>query len=213
MDGWMYGWMSAVWLIRTWQHKLTQLQTFISCTHVCTGRARIGKLKPEEYQGGCFSVSNLGMFGIDSFSAVINPPQAGILAIGAGVPVPRMSSTPAADGEQVVEFDTMMNVTLSCDRRVVDEGHAAEFMQCFRTYMENPMLLSVWSEWALARLLRCEVSIDLDWLIDWFIGWLIGRLIDLLIDWLIDLLVGWLIDWLIEIVGRRRRRRRRPSGD
>eukprot|EP01039_Chlorochromonas_danica_P009193 gene9193-10153_t len=100
-------------------------------------RARIGKLKPEEYQGGTFSISNLGMYGIDQFSAVINPPQACILAVGSGVK--KVVPPKQADGEP--EVATVMTVQLSADRRVVDEALAAQFLQLFRAYFNNPNAL------------------------------------------------------------------------
>ncbi|KAJ8604100.1 hypothetical protein CTAYLR_001757 [Chrysophaeum taylorii] len=99
------------------------------------GRARIGKLKPEEYQGGTCSVSNLGMFGIKEFSAVINPPQACILAVGAGVPTLKL------DDSGNPRKATTMTSRLSYDRRVVDEPLAALFLQAYAHYMANPKLL------------------------------------------------------------------------
>jgi pyruvate dehydrogenase E2 component (dihydrolipoamide acetyltransferase) len=95
-------------------------------------RARNRKLKPEEYQGGTSAVSNLGMFGIKDFSAVINPPHATILAVGAG------------EKRVVVRNDqpavaTVMSVTLSTDHRAVDGALGAELMQAFKGYIENPM--------------------------------------------------------------------------
>ena len=98
------------------------------------GRAREGKLKPEEYQGGSFSISNLGMFGITSFSAVINPPQACILAVGAGVP---RVLPPKKDGDKP-RIGTTVTVQLSADRRVVNEAIAAQFLQTFRGYFSSP---------------------------------------------------------------------------
>lgn len=97
-------------------------------------KARDGKLKPHEYQGGTFSVSNLGMFGISEFSAIINPPQACILAVGAGIEKPVINN-----GR--VEIGTTMKVTLSCDHRVVDGAVGAQFLQAFQNYIENPVLL------------------------------------------------------------------------
>ena len=96
------------------------------------GRARAKKLAPHEYQGGVTAISNLGMYGIREFSAVINPPQATILAIGAGQlrPVVRGNKVKAA---------TMMTVTLSCDHRVVDGALGAELIGAFKGYIENPM--------------------------------------------------------------------------
>lgn len=98
------------------------------------GRARARKLKPEEYMGATFSISNLGMFGIDEFTAVINPPEAAILAIGA------MKERPVArDGE--IEIHQMMRVTMSCDHRVVDGAVGAQFLQTFKQILENPLYL------------------------------------------------------------------------
>ncbi|MFP6732154.1 MAG: pyruvate dehydrogenase complex dihydrolipoamide acetyltransferase [Alphaproteobacteria bacterium] len=98
------------------------------------GRARTGKLMPEEYQGGTFSVSNLGMFGIKDFFAVINPPQGAILAVGAGEARPVVK-----DGALAVA--TMMNCTLSIDHRVVDGSAGAEFMAAFKALIEDPLTM------------------------------------------------------------------------
>jgi pyruvate dehydrogenase E2 component (dihydrolipoamide acetyltransferase) len=95
------------------------------------GRAREGKLKPEEFQGGTFSVSNLGMFGISEFGAIINPPQACILAVGAGEQKPY-----AANGE--VKIGTFMKCTLSVDHRAVDGAVGAEYLKVLKQYIENP---------------------------------------------------------------------------
>ncbi len=95
-------------------------------------RARERKLKPEEYQGGSSAVSNLGMFGIKNFSAVINPPHATILAVGAGE-----QRAIVRDGEVVVA--TVMSVTLSTDHRAVDGALGAELLSAFKRYIENPM--------------------------------------------------------------------------
>lgn len=100
-------------------------------------RARDGKLKPEEYQGGSFSISNLGMFGISEFSAVINPPQACILAVGAGI----SKIVPPRDGEEEPRVTTTVTVQLSADRRVVDEAMAAQYLQVFQTYLSRPMAI------------------------------------------------------------------------
>jgi pyruvate dehydrogenase E2 component (dihydrolipoamide acetyltransferase) len=99
-------------------------------------RARHRKLKPEEYTGASFSISNLGMFGIDEFTAVINPPEGAILAIGtvAAKPVVR-------DGQILVR--QMMNVTMSCDHRVIDGATGAKFLQTFKRTLENPLYLVV----------------------------------------------------------------------
>ena len=100
------------------------------------GRAREGKLKPVEFQGGTFSVSNLGMFGISEFSAIINPPQACILAVGAGEEKPYVE-----DG--VIKVGTFMKCTLSVDHRAVDGSVGAEFLQFFKRYIENPVNMLV----------------------------------------------------------------------
>ncbi|MEM6812362.1 MAG: pyruvate dehydrogenase complex dihydrolipoamide acetyltransferase [Pseudomonadota bacterium] len=95
------------------------------------GRAREGKLKPEEFQGGTFSVSNLGMFGIKEFGAILNPPQACILAVGAG------EKKPYVDGNDV-KIGMFMTCTLSVDHRSVDGAVGAEYLQVLKRYIENP---------------------------------------------------------------------------
>ncbi len=95
------------------------------------GRAKEKKLKPNEYEGGGFSVSNLGMFGIKNFTAVINPPQSCILAVGAGE-----ERAIVKDGK--VEAATLMTVTMSCDHRVVDGATGAKFLQTFKQFIEEP---------------------------------------------------------------------------
>jgi pyruvate dehydrogenase E2 component (dihydrolipoamide acetyltransferase) len=97
-------------------------------------RARSRKLTPEEYTGATFSVSNLGMFGIDEFTALINPPEAAILAVGAMTPRPVVR-----DGEVTVR--QLMRVTLSCDHRVVDGATGAKFLQTLKKILENPLYL------------------------------------------------------------------------
>src|SRR3546814_7753166 len=99
------------------------------------GRARDGKLKPEEYQGGTFSVSNLGMFGIKEFSAVINPPQGCILAVGAGEQRPVVK-----DG--ALSIATMMSCTLSVDHRVVDGAVGAERSEEHTSELQSLMRIS-----------------------------------------------------------------------
>jgi pyruvate dehydrogenase E2 component (dihydrolipoamide acetyltransferase) len=94
-------------------------------------RARAGRLKQHELEGGSFAVSNLGMYGVDAFSAILNPPQAGILAVGAAKQRPVVE-----DGALTV--GTVMTVTLSADHRVVDGAVAAEWMAAFVNLMENP---------------------------------------------------------------------------
>lgn len=101
-------------------------------------RARAGRLAPDEFQGGTFTISNLGMFGIDEFSAVINPPQAAILAVGGGE---RVLAFPGGDDTQAPVAVTRMTVQLSADRRVMDEGVAAQFLQVMRQYLHTPLLL------------------------------------------------------------------------
>jgi len=100
-------------------------------------RARARKLKPEEYQGGAASISNLGMFGIREFSAIINPPQSTILAVGAG------ERRPVETKRGGIRFSTRMTVTLSCDHRVVDGALGAELMAAFKTVMESPVSMLV----------------------------------------------------------------------
>jgi pyruvate dehydrogenase E2 component (dihydrolipoamide acetyltransferase) len=94
-------------------------------------RAKEKKLKPQEYEGGGFSVSNLGMFGMKNFTAVINPPQAAILAVGAGE-----ERAVVVDGK--IEIATIMTVTMSCDHRVIDGATGAKFLQTFKRFIEEP---------------------------------------------------------------------------
>ncbi|MEM6303808.1 MAG: pyruvate dehydrogenase complex dihydrolipoamide acetyltransferase [Pseudomonadota bacterium] len=98
-------------------------------------RARDRKLAPHEYQGGSFAISNLGMFGIDNFDAVINPPHGSILAVGAGVKKP----VAGADGELSVA--TVMSVTLSVDHRVIDGALGAQFLDAIKQNLEAPMMM------------------------------------------------------------------------
>jgi pyruvate dehydrogenase E2 component (dihydrolipoamide acetyltransferase) len=98
-------------------------------------RARDRKLAPQEYQGGSFAISNLGMFGIDNFDAVINPPHGAILAVGAGVKKPVVG----ADGELTVA--TVMSVTLSVDHRVIDGALGAELLQHIVENLEHPLVM------------------------------------------------------------------------
>jgi pyruvate dehydrogenase E2 component (dihydrolipoamide acetyltransferase) len=100
------------------------------------GRARDQKLMPEDYTGGTFTISNLGMFGIDHFTAIINPPEAAILAVGKVAEVPVV-----VDGQLTTGW--RMNVTMTCDHRVIDGATGAQFLQVLRKYVENPVLLSV----------------------------------------------------------------------
>ena len=94
-------------------------------------RARERRLKPEEFQGGSFAISNLGMYGIRQFTAIINPPHAAILAVGAAEARPVVQ-----DGE--IAIATVMSCTLSCDHRVIDGATGAEFLKSFREQIENP---------------------------------------------------------------------------
>ncbi len=98
-------------------------------------RARAKKLKPEEFTGASFSVSNLGMFGIDHFTAVLNPPAAGILAVGA------TRKEPVVGPDDTLTVGLRMSVTLTCDHRAVDGAVGATFLQRFAHYMERPSLL------------------------------------------------------------------------
>ena len=97
-------------------------------------KAKDGKLQPEEYIGGSFSISNLGMYGIKEFSAVINPPQGCILAVGSGEKRPIVINNE-------ISIATIMTVTLSCDHRVVDGAVGAEFLSEFKNLIENPSLM------------------------------------------------------------------------
>jgi pyruvate dehydrogenase E2 component (dihydrolipoamide acetyltransferase) len=99
-------------------------------------RARSGKLQPSEYQGGGFSISNLGMYGIKNFNAIINPPQGCILAVGAGE-----ERVVSKNGQFATA--TVMTVTLSCDHRVVDGAVGAEFLAAFKRYIETPVMMLV----------------------------------------------------------------------
>lgn len=99
-------------------------------------RAKTGRLKPEEFQGGTFSISNLGMFGVPHFDAIINPPQAAILAVGAG------RTVPVFDGGEVVAR-TIVTVTLSSDHRVIDGALAATFLKALKQVVESPARLLV----------------------------------------------------------------------
>merc|ERR1719445_1048678 len=99
------------------------------------GRAKVGKLAPHEYQGGTITVSNLGMFGINQFTAIINPPQACILAVGGT----EKKVVVGADGGPSVA--NMMRVTMSCDHRVVDGAVGAQWLQHFKKFMENPQAM------------------------------------------------------------------------
>ena len=99
-------------------------------------RARTKKLKPEEFQGGTFSVSNLGMFGIKSFASIINEPQGAIMSVGVG------EKRPVVRGDELA-IATVMSVTLTCDHRVVDGAIGARFLAAFKGLIEDPMTMLV----------------------------------------------------------------------
>jgi pyruvate dehydrogenase E2 component (dihydrolipoamide acetyltransferase) len=99
-------------------------------------RARARKLKPEEYQGSTFTISNLGMFGVEDFAAIINPPEGAILAIGSIVERPVVKNG-------VIVIGHTMKATISADHRIIDGAVAARFMQDFKKFMENPAALTV----------------------------------------------------------------------
>ena len=105
------------------------------CLHPL-GRARDNKLAPHEFTGGSFTISNLGMFGVTSFAAIINPPQACILAVGGS------QRQAVMRGGELTEIECM-TVTLSADNRVVSEEVAAEFLTAFATHIENPGVMLV----------------------------------------------------------------------
>ena len=98
-------------------------------------KARTGKLQPEEFQGGSFSVSNLGMYGIDQFDAIINPPQGAILAVGAGTRQP-------IEIGNALAFGTIVEISLSCDHRAIDGAVGADFMRTLKQLIEEPALLT-----------------------------------------------------------------------
>jgi pyruvate dehydrogenase E2 component (dihydrolipoamide acetyltransferase) len=106
-------------------------------TKALATRAKEGKLKPEDYIGGTFTISNLGMFGIDQFNAIINPPQAAILAVG------NVVKKPVVDAKDQIVVGHRLTITLSCDHRVVDGAVAAQFMSELRRFIETPALLLI----------------------------------------------------------------------
>jgi pyruvate dehydrogenase E2 component (dihydrolipoamide acetyltransferase) len=97
-------------------------------------RAKSGKLKPDEFQGGSFSISNMGMYGVRDFAAIINPPQAAILAVAAG------EKRPVVRGDELA-VATVMTVTLSVDHRVIDGALAAEWIAAFKAVVQDPLSL------------------------------------------------------------------------
>ncbi|KAL2806264.1 pyruvate dehydrogenase protein X component, mitochondrial isoform 3 precursor, partial [Daubentonia madagascariensis] len=116
------------------------IQEIADSVKVLSKKARDGKLLPEEYQGGSFSISNLGMFGIDEFTAVINPPQACILAVGRFRPVLKL--TKDEEGNAKLQQHQLITVTMSSDSRVVDDELAIRFLESFKANLENPMRLA-----------------------------------------------------------------------
>jgi pyruvate dehydrogenase E2 component (dihydrolipoamide acetyltransferase) len=110
------------------------LATIASETRDLTTRARAGKLKLEEFQGGTFSISNLGMFGVRDFAAVINPPHGGILAVGQGEQRPVVKNG-------ALSIATTMSCTLSCDHRAVDGAVGAQFLAAFKKLVEDPLTM------------------------------------------------------------------------
>jgi pyruvate dehydrogenase E2 component (dihydrolipoamide acetyltransferase) len=96
-------------------------------------RAKDGKLTNDDYAGGTFTISNLGMFGVEEFTAIINPPQAAILAVGATIP------TPVVDAKGQVVVQPRMKMTMSCDHRVIDGAMGAQFLQTLVSYLEDPL--------------------------------------------------------------------------
>ncbi len=99
-------------------------------------KARAKKLTPEEYQGGTFTISNLGMFGVKTFAAIINPPQAAILAVGGAEK--RVVPDGAPGAASPFKASLIMNATLSCDHRVVDGAVGAQWLAAFKGYIEDP---------------------------------------------------------------------------
>ena len=99
-------------------------------------KAKTKKLQPQEFTGNTFTISNLGMMGIDEFTAIINPPDSCILAVGNIVP------TPVVENNQVV-VRNLLKLTLSCDHRVVDGAVGARFLQTLKTHLENPVTMLV----------------------------------------------------------------------
>jgi pyruvate dehydrogenase E2 component (dihydrolipoamide acetyltransferase) len=100
-------------------------------------RARDKKLKPEEYQGGVSAISNLGMYGVRDFAAIINPPQSSILAVGA------TQRRPVETDDGGLRFESRMTVTLSCDHRVIDGALGAQLLAALKGYLEQPVTMLV----------------------------------------------------------------------
>jgi pyruvate dehydrogenase E2 component (dihydrolipoamide acetyltransferase) len=118
---------------------LLSLKELAEAIRELADKARKGTLQSDEYSGGSFTLSNLGMFGLEEFVAIINPPEAGILAVG------KIEDTPVAvtcaDGKKAVEIHPVMKLTLSYDHRIVDGAPAAQFLSRIKEYLENPYKL------------------------------------------------------------------------
>lgn len=112
------------------------LQEISSAIRSLAKKAKEGKLQPQEYQGGSFTISNLGMYGVKNFQAIINPPQAAILAVSSILDVPVVKDGSIVPGK-------VMNITLSCDHRVVDGVAGAEFLKTVQEIIENPLALLI----------------------------------------------------------------------
>ncbi|PVU93434.1 hypothetical protein BB561_003285 [Smittium simulii] len=113
------------------------LETISNEVKSLAARAKVGKLAPHEYQGGSFTISNLGMYGVSSFTAIINPPHAAILSVGTSIP--RM--VPDESSEKGFRVVNEITFTLNSDHRVVDGATSAEFLQAFKKYLENPLTM------------------------------------------------------------------------
>jgi pyruvate dehydrogenase E2 component (dihydrolipoamide acetyltransferase) len=100
-------------------------------------RAKENSLKPNEFQGGGLSISNLGMYGIKSFNAIVNPPQSCILAVGA------TNKRAVVTNNNKIEAKTLIDISLSCDHRVIDGAVAALFLTSFKKYIESPILMFI----------------------------------------------------------------------
>lgn len=110
-----------------------QIRDIAHTSRELAAKAKDGKLANEDYSGGTFTISNLGMLGVEEFTAIINPPQAAILAVGATIP------TPAVDAKGQVVVQPRMKMTMSCDHRVIDGAMGAQFLQTLVSYLEDPL--------------------------------------------------------------------------
>lgn len=115
------------------------LSTISSTTKSLASKARAGKLSPQEYQGGTFTISNMGMMGISHFTAIINPPQAAILAIGGTEARLLPAEEGSEEGGKEWRKANVMQATISADHRVVDGATAARWMKAFKDALENPL--------------------------------------------------------------------------